>query len=98
MDYLLALLLAIVCTSIDTSWILPASSTGFVGLVNQAMTGYLNILLQTLYMTPEFRNALYSWKFKGDPMGAESSKNIPFQLQRLFMQLQVGHVRSCEVL
>ena len=33
--------------------------TGFVGLVNQAMTCYLNSLLQTLYMTPEFRNALY---------------------------------------
>ena len=32
---------------------------GFVGLVNQAMTCYLNSLLQTLYMTPEFRNTLY---------------------------------------
>ena len=32
---------------------------GFVGLVNQAMTCYLNSLLQTLYMTPEFRNALH---------------------------------------
>ena len=32
---------------------------GFVGLVNQAMTCYLNSLLQTLYMTPEFRKALY---------------------------------------
>ena len=32
---------------------------GFVGLVNQAMTCYLNSLLQTLFMTPEFRNALY---------------------------------------
>jgi len=32
---------------------------GYVGLVNQAMTCYLNSLLQTLYMTPEFRNAVY---------------------------------------
>jgi len=32
---------------------------GHVGLVNQAMTCYLNSLLQTLYMTPEFRNAVY---------------------------------------
>jgi ubiquitin C-terminal hydrolase len=31
------------------------------GLVNQAMTCYLNSLLQTLYMTPEFRNALYTY-------------------------------------
>lgn len=33
--------------------------SGYVGLVNQAMTCYLNSLLQTLYMTPEFRNAIY---------------------------------------
>jgi len=31
----------------------------YVGLYNQAQTCYLNSLLQTLYMTPEFRNALY---------------------------------------
>ena len=37
----------------------PLCIAGFVGLVNQAMTCYLNSLLQTLYMTPEFRNALY---------------------------------------
>ncbi len=35
--------------------------SGFVGLVNQAMTCYLNSLLQTLYMTPEFRKALYRY-------------------------------------
>jgi len=34
-------------------------NAGYVGLVNQAMTCYLNSLLQTLYMTPEFRNAVY---------------------------------------
>lgn len=37
------------------------SSLGYVGLVNQAMTCYLNSLLQTLYMTPEFRNAVYRY-------------------------------------
>ncbi|KAK8388169.1 hypothetical protein O3P69_020208 [Scylla paramamosain] len=60
--------------------------SGFVGLVNQAMTCYLNSLLQTLFMTPEFRNALYQWEFKGTE--EEASKNIPCQLQRLFLQLQ----------
>ncbi|XP_045110990.1 ubiquitin carboxyl-terminal hydrolase 47-like isoform X4 [Portunus trituberculatus] len=60
--------------------------SGFVGLVNQAMTCYLNSLLQTLFMTPEFRNALYQWEFKGSE--EEASKNIPCQLQRLFLQLQ----------
>lgn len=43
-----------------TSCLLPLAFTvGYVGLVNQAMTCYLNSLLQTLFMTPEFRNALY---------------------------------------
>lgn len=35
--------------------------TGFVGLINQAMTCYLNSLLQTLFMTPEFRNGIYKY-------------------------------------
>ena len=59
----------------------------YVGLVNQAMTCYLNSLLQTLFMTPEFRNALYRWEFKGSE--EEAKKNIPFHLQKLFLQLQV---------
>lgn len=67
---------------------LPAMSTslnGFVGLVNQAMTCYLNSLLQALFMTPEFRNALYRWEFDND----NEAKNIPYQLQKLFLNLQV---------
>ena len=38
----------------------------FVGLSNQGATCYLNSLLQTLYMTPEFRRALYSWNYNKD--------------------------------
>lgn len=64
-----------------------ACRAGFVGLVNQAMTCYLNSLIQTLYMTPEFRNALYRWRFDGSD--EEQTKSIPFQLQSLFVQLQV---------
>ena len=37
------------------------SATGYVGLSNQGATCYLNSLIQTLFMTPEFRNALYDW-------------------------------------
>ncbi|XP_070383001.1 ubiquitin carboxyl-terminal hydrolase 47-like isoform X2 [Dermacentor albipictus] len=61
---------------------------GYVGLVNQAMTCYLNSLLQTLYMTPEFRNALYRWEFDGTEQDA--AKSIPFQLQKLFLLLQTS--------
>jgi ubiquitin C-terminal hydrolase len=38
---------------------LAAEDTGFVGLANQGATCYLNSLLQSLFMTPEFRNAIY---------------------------------------
>ena len=34
------------------------------GLQNQGATCYLNSLIQTLYMTPEFRSILYSWDYK----------------------------------
>ncbi|KAJ6641819.1 Ubiquitin carboxyl-terminal hydrolase 47 [Pseudolycoriella hygida] len=64
----------------------PKLSYGYVGLVNQAMTCYLNSLLQALYMTPEFRNALYNWEFDGH----EESKSIPYQLQKLFLNLQTS--------
>jgi hypothetical protein len=39
--------------------VITDDESGYVGLINQAMTCYLNSLLQTLYMTPEFRNAIY---------------------------------------
>jgi ubiquitin carboxyl-terminal hydrolase 47 len=68
------------------------SITGYVGLVNQAMTCYLNSLLQALYMTPEFRNALYKWEFDGTE--AEAVKSIPYQLQKLFLNLQVSAVHN----
>uniref|UniRef100_A0A646QG70 Ubiquitin carboxyl-terminal hydrolase 47 n=1 Tax=Hemiscolopendra marginata TaxID=943146 RepID=A0A646QG70_9MYRI len=67
--------------------------TGYVGLVNQAMTCYLNSLLQTLYMTPEFRNALYRWEFDNKELEA---KSIPYQLQKLFLQLQTSKRHAIE--
>jgi ubiquitin C-terminal hydrolase len=69
------------------------SSTGFVGLANQGATCYLNSLLQSLYMTPELRCALYSWQWTAgrDPPKEEC---IPYQLQRLFVNLQVDEGRA----
>lgn len=67
------------------------SNFGYVGLVNQAMTCYLNSLLQALFMTPEFRNALYDWEFDGEG----ESKSIPYQLQKLFLNLQVSFFHLC---
>lgn len=64
----------------------------YVGLVNQAMTCYLNSLLQALYMTPEFRNALYNWVFDG----CDSGKSIPYQLQTLFLNLQTSKKSAIE--
>ena len=39
------------------------SSSSYRGLSNQGATCYMNSLLQTLYMTPEFRTALYKWEY-----------------------------------
>ncbi|KAJ3593031.1 hypothetical protein NHX12_005369 [Muraenolepis orangiensis] len=80
--------------SYSYSSILNKSETGYVGLVNQAMTCYLNSLLQTLYMTPEFRNALYNWEFEDSEEDPVTS--IPYQLQRLFVLLQTSKKRAIE--
>ncbi|XP_037900958.1 ubiquitin carboxyl-terminal hydrolase 47 isoform X2 [Glossina fuscipes] len=69
-----------------------SSNNGYVGLVNQAMTCYLNSLLQALFMTPEFRNALYRWEFDND----HEAKNIPYQLQKLFLNLQTSKKSAVE--
>ncbi|XP_034232317.1 ubiquitin carboxyl-terminal hydrolase 47 isoform X2 [Thrips palmi] len=70
------------------------SDRSYVGLVNQAMTCYLNSLLQALFMTPEFRNSLYKWEFIGSP--EETPKSIPFQLQKLFLSLQTSSRSAVE--
>lgn len=56
------------------------SSTGYTGLMNQGATCYLNSILQSLYFTKVFRNAVYR---------AESGELVP-SLQRLFYLLSTS--------
>ena len=50
------------------------------------MTCYLNSLIQSLFFTPEFRNALYMYQYVDD---IKKKKSIAFALHKLFLQLQV---------
>jgi hypothetical protein len=69
------------------------SPTGFCGLSNQGATCYLNSLLQSLYMTPELRAALWQWEW--DPSrNAAKEECIPYQLQRLFVNLYKSKDRA----
>lgn len=74
----------------SSQYLQQKSKTGFVGLSNQGATCYLNSLIQTLYMTPELRSALYSWTYDPIHDGPEESC-IPLHLQRLFLRLQLGY-------
>jgi ubiquitin carboxyl-terminal hydrolase 47 len=57
------------------------------------MHDLLSRLLQTLFMTPEFRRVLYSWRY--DPSKDDDKADcIPYQLQLLFAQLQLTEQRS----
>ncbi|KNC48900.1 ubiquitin carboxyl-terminal hydrolase [Thecamonas trahens ATCC 50062] len=48
----------------------------------------MNSLLQTLFMTPEFKAKLYSWSYDAEADG-ETESCIPYQLQKLFGRLDL---------
>lgn len=61
--------------------------TGMVGLKNQGATCYLNSLLQSLFFTQAFRQAVYQI-----PTAEESDRtNSAYALQRLFYLLQTSN-------
>jgi len=66
------------------------SDTGFVGIVNQGNTCYLNSLLQCLFMTPDFRCHLFNWQWKGKETHGSAERNIPLQLQYIFARLRLS--------
>ncbi len=80
--------------SCANSSIISSENIGYTGLINQAMTCYLNSLVQSLYMTPEFRNGIYRWSLNEVSSDEDNKKNIPFQLQRLFLNLQTSNKKA----
>ncbi|KAJ1959592.1 ubiquitin-specific protease ubp15, partial [Dipsacomyces acuminosporus] len=60
--------------------------TGYVGLRNQGATCYMNSLLQSLYFTNEFRNAVYQIPTEND----DPKRSVALALQRVFYNLQVS--------
>ena len=65
----------------------------YSGLTNEGTTCYLNSLIQTLFFTRSFRNAIYS-------IPSDGRHDIPFSLQRIFYNLEKNSpkVRTIELL
>ena len=60
----------------------------FAGIKNEGATCYLNSLLQSLFMTPELRSALYRWEHTEADVARDMC--VPYQLQHLFVSLQTN--------
>eukprot|EP00698_Gefionella_okellyi_P007115 TRINITY_DN1732_c0_g1_i1.p1 TRINITY_DN1732_c0_g1~~TRINITY_DN1732_c0_g1_i1.p1 ORF type:complete len:1089 (+),score=265.99 TRINITY_DN1732_c0_g1_i1:85-3351(+) len=69
-----------------TSWN-SKKETGFVGILNQGSTCYMNSLLQSLYHNPEFRRAVLMMPTEDVK---DASASVPLALQRFFYRMQFG--------
>ena len=65
-----------------------------MGLVNQGATCYLSSVLQSLFMTPEFRLALYRCGLHRET--ADKGQLISVDLQKLFGSLQLSKRRAVD--
>ena len=82
-------------TSSSAGSFTSSSARKYVGLSNQGATCYLNSLIQTLFMTPDFRRAMFKWKY--DPLkDGEEEFCIPLQLQKLFGYLQLSSLKAVD--
>jgi ubiquitin carboxyl-terminal hydrolase 47 len=61
----------------------------YKGLANVGATCYINSLIQTLFMTPEFRDSIYGWSYN-DKIHPRREDSILYQLQKLFGRLELG--------
>jgi ubiquitin carboxyl-terminal hydrolase 7 len=62
--------------------------TGFIGMVNQGATCYLNALIQTLFFTTKLRESVYLMPTEED----DPNLSIALGMQRTFYELQVSNV------
>ena len=71
----------------DTGVAPSRQALGVVGLMNQGATCYLNSMLQNLFHTPSFRQAVYNMPTNGSE---DNEISIPYALQRLFTLMQLS--------
>lgn len=64
------------------------SEGNYKGLPNIGATCYINSFLQTLFMTPEFRDHIYQWTYN-EKIHPHRKDSILFQLQKLFAKLEL---------